>query len=219
MPPEFLAKAEFFRALPPERRQRLRRLLRETRFERHQSLFIEGTVAESLWLTEQGEVRLYKSSPDGTITTLEVLGPGQVFGALSALDEPNYPMSAQAVTAGAAWRLPKATVLRLLNEEPRLAFEVVHIVSCRLREANEHVRAFAHDRVPARLARSLLRASRRGEAHVTRRDLAEASGTTVETAIRVLRRFEREGVIRGEVGLVHVLDEAALQRIAGDPSA
>jgi CRP/FNR family transcriptional regulator len=219
LPPEFLAKAEFFRALSPERRQGLRRLLRETRFERHQVLFFEGGLAESLWLTRHGEVRLYKSSADGTITTLEILGPGQVFGALSALDERDYPMSAEAVTAGAAWRLPKETVLRLLDEEPQLAFEVLHIVSCRLREANERIRAFAHDRAPARLARSLLRASRCGEAHVTRRDLAESSGTTVETAIRVLRRFERDGVIRGEVGLVYVLDGAALQRIAGDPPA
>jgi CRP-like cAMP-binding protein len=216
MSPEFLADAEFFRALPPQRRQRLRRLLGEVRFERQRLLFLEGDPADFLWLIREGEVRLYKGSSDGTITTLEVLGPGQVFGALSALDAPAYPMSAEAVTAGVAWRLPKETVLLLLDEEARLSFEVLHIVLARLREANERLRAFAHDPAPARLARSLLRASRSGAAHVTRRALAESSGTTVETAIRVLRRFERDGVIRGEVGLIHVVDEAALERIAGD---
>jgi len=219
MASEFLAEAEFFRALPPESRQRVRRFLREMRFDRQQVLFLEGAAAESLWLIRQGEVRLYKASADGAITTLEVLQAGQVFGALSALDEPSYPMSAETVTAGAAWRLPKETVLRLLEEQPRLAFEVLHIVLGRLREANDRVRAFAHDPAPARLARSLLRASRCGEAHVTRRALAESSGTTVETAIRVLRRFEREGVIRGEVGHIHVLDQGALQRIAADAPA
>jgi CRP-like cAMP-binding protein len=216
MPPEFLAEAEFFRALPPELRQHLRSLLREKRFERHQVLFLEGAAADSLWLIRHGEVRLYKASADGTITTLETLAPGQVFGALSALDSPHYPMSAEAVTAGAAWRLPKETTLRLLDAQPQLAFEVLHIVLQRLREANERIRAFAHDPAPARLARSLLKASHSGEAHVTRRALAESSGTTVETAIRVLRRFERDGVIRGEVGLIHVLDAAALQRLAAD---
>ena len=49
---------------------------------------------------------------------------------------------------------------------------------------------------------------------MTRRALAEASGTTVETAIRVLRRFERDGIISGAVGRVHVVDEPALERIA-----
>jgi CRP-like cAMP-binding protein len=89
----------------------------------------------------------------------------------------------------------------------------------RLRAAHEQLRSFAHDPVPARLARALLAAAREGEARVTRRALAEAAGTTVETAIRVLRRFERAGWIRGEVRLVHVVDEPALRRLGGSPGA
>jgi len=50
---------------------------------------------------------------------------------------------------------------------------------------------------------------------VTRRALAEAAGTTVETAIRVLRRFEREGLLEGQVGLLRVVDADALRRVAG----
>jgi CRP/FNR family transcriptional regulator len=50
---------------------------------------------------------------------------------------------------------------------------------------------------------------------VTRRQLAEAAGTTVETAIRVLRRLEREGLVRSESGRIEVLDAGALQRLAG----
>jgi CRP/FNR family transcriptional regulator len=76
------------------------------------------------------------------------------------------------------------------------------------------VRAFARDPAPARLARALLEVARAGDADVTRRALAEASGTSVETAIRVLRRFERAGLVRGEVGHIHVLDPPALERIA-----
>jgi CRP-like cAMP-binding protein len=76
------------------------------------------------------------------------------------------------------------------------------------------MRSLAQDPAPARLAGALLRAARGGEATVTRRALAEASGTTLETAIRVLRRFERAGLIRGEVGRVHLVDEGELARIA-----
>ena len=57
--------------------------------------------------------------------------------------------------------------------------------------------------------------TREGQARVTRRALAEASGTTVETAIRVLRRFEREGLIAGKIGVVRIVDEGALLRVAG----
>jgi CRP-like cAMP-binding protein len=106
-------------------------------------------------------------------------------------------------------------LLQLLAEDPCIGVEVLRIVSGRLREAQERLRSFAQDAVPARLARALLDASRDGEARLTRRSLAEAAGTTVETAIRVLRRFEREGLLHGEVGVLRILDATALRRIAG----
>jgi DNA-binding transcriptional regulator YhcF (GntR family) len=49
---------------------------------------------------------------------------------------------------------------------------------------------------------------------VTRKDLAEAAGTTVETAIRVLRTFERDGLIEGSVGRIAVIDQPALEHLA-----
>jgi CRP/FNR family transcriptional regulator len=151
------------------------------------------------------------------VTTLEVLQPGEIFGAMSALVEAEpYPATAEAVTDATAWVLARRELLRLLTEEPRLGNEILTVVSRRLHAAHERLRAFAHDPAPARLARELLRVARAGEARVTRRALAEAAGTTVETAIRVLRRFHQKGLIRGEVGRVHVLDERELSRVAGE---
>jgi CRP/FNR family transcriptional regulator len=207
--------AELFRALAPDVLARVRSQLRERRVERQHALFFEGQPAESLWVLQRGQVRLYKASANGRVTTLETLGPGRIFGAISALEADTYPASAEGVSDGTAWCLPRGVLLQLLAEEPRIGVEVLRIVSGRLREAQERLRSFAQDAVPARLARALLDATRDGEARITRRALAEASGTTVETAIRVLRRFERDGVLHGEVGMLHVVDDAALRRIAG----
>lgn len=211
-----LEGAELFRALAPERVARLRPLLRERRLERQRILYFEGAPADRLWVVRAGELRLYKSSPSGQIATLDVLGSGEIFGALSAVADEVYPSSAEAVSDCVLWWLPRETFLRLLEEEPRASVEVLGIVSRRLREAHERLRSFAYDAAPTRLARALLRAAPHGEAHVTRRALAEAAGTTVETAIRVLRRFERAGLVKGEVGRVTVLDEDGLRRAAGE---
>jgi CRP/FNR family transcriptional regulator len=211
-----LGQAEFFRALGPERLGRVRPLVRERRFVRDDILFLEGQQADYLWALRSGTARLCKISPDGSVMTLEPLAPGDIFGAVSALDREVYPVSAEGLSEGSAWYLPRAAFLRLLAEEPRLGVEILRIVSRHLREAQERLRSFAHDPAPARLARELLRAAQDGEARVTRRALAEAAGTTVETAIRVLRRFEREGLVRGAVGRVRVLDEPALRRLAGE---
>ncbi|MCP4908511.1 MAG: Crp/Fnr family transcriptional regulator [bacterium] len=160
-------------------------------------------------------MRLYKSSVDGRLATLETLYSGEAFGAISALGQDQYPASAEALTDGIAWCLPRKSVLTLLNEEPLLAVEVLKIVSGRLHQAHERLRSFAHDPAPARLASALLDATRGGEARVTRRALAETAGTTVETAIRTLRRFEREGLIRGSVGRVVILNAEELRLMSG----
>jgi CRP/FNR family transcriptional regulator len=209
-----LEKAEFFRAVGAEGLSELRAALHESRFQRQRVLFSEGDPAEFLWAVRCGRVRVYKSSPDGAITTLETLGPGEIFGALSALEGPTYPASAEAVTDGSAWRLPRRQVLRLIRDDPALAVEVLGVVTRRLHAAHERMRSLAHDPAPTRLAQELLRACERGELRLTRRALAEACGTSVETAIRVLRGFERQGLVRGRVGRIQVLDERGLRAIA-----
>lgn len=212
-----LEEAEWFRALTPELLSRTRPHLRERLFYRQRVLFREGEPATALWVVRRGAVRLHHVSAAGRSMTLETLGPGQVFGALSALDEERYPMSAEALDAGLAWCLPRTVLLQLLSEEPRLGVEMLQLVSLRLRAAHRQLLSLANDRAPARLARALLLVIHDGVALVTRRELAETAGTTVETAIRVLRRFEREGLLHGGTGRLEVLDEPALRCLAGEP--
>jgi CRP-like cAMP-binding protein len=210
-----LREVELFRVLSPDRLKNLRPRLREKVFQRQQVLYFEGSPADRLWVVRTGQVRLYKSSSDGQLTTLDVLAAGEAFGVLSALETDVYPSSAEAVVSGSAWWLPRESFQRLLEEEPRLNTEILRILSRRLREAHDRLRSFAHDPAPARLAAALLRAAApAGEARVTRRALAEAAGTTVETAIRVLRRFEREGLVEGSVGCVRIVDEPRLQEVS-----
>jgi CRP-like cAMP-binding protein len=210
-----LQDAEFFRALGPERLESAGRHLSEATFSRGKVLYFVGAPAEYLWCVKRGEVRLYMSSSNGRITSLEVLGPGEIFGAVSALGQHHYPVSAEGVTKGAAWCLPRSHFQRLLDDDPTLTRELLDIITRRLHDAHERVRSFAHDPAPSRLAQALLRASHDGRASVTRRDLAESAGTTVETAIRVLRGFQRDEIVRGSVGRIEVTNQAALERIAG----
>jgi len=210
-----LGEAELFRVLPDDRLRPFQERMRHRSFDRQQALYIEGSPADRLWVVRSGQVRLYKGSADGQVTTLDVLGAGEVFGAVAALESESYPSSAEAFTECSVWSLSRERFLKLLDEEPRIGTEILQILSRRLRSAHDRLRAFAHDPAPARLASELLRAADGGEARTTRRALAEAAGTTVETAIRVMRRFQREGLLEGRVGLIRILDEARLREIGG----
>jgi CRP-like cAMP-binding protein len=210
-----LAEAEFFRSLPPERLAQVRLQVRERAYPRRKVLFREGQPAEFLWAVRRGEVRIVKTTPDGRVITLESIHPGEIFGAVAALEGSTYPATAETTADSVVWRLSRVSLLALVKVEPALSREILAIIARRLRGAHVRLRSTAYDPAEARLAQALLRATREGEAHVTRRELAEDAGTTVETAIRVLRRLEREGIVRGEVNRLDLLDEARLRRVAG----
>lgn len=209
-----LEESEFFRSISPARLRQLQPYVRERHYRRHQILFQEGQPAEFLWVLHSGQVRILKTAGDGSVTTLETIRPGELFGAVAALEQRGYPATAEASCDSAVWRLSRVNLLGVLRDEPLLTREILRIVAQRLRGAHDRLRSFAHDHSDARLARALLAASVDGEARVTRRELAEAAGSTVETAIRVLRRFERAGLIHGAVSLIRIADREALERLA-----
>lgn len=213
-----LSEAQFFRCLSAEHFQWAERRIQARKFYPRRRLFSGGQPAEHLWVVEKGGVRLFQSSAKGQVTTLETLGPGEMFGLWSAAPEETYGANAEGVSEGRVWRLARADVEHLLGQAPALGAEMVRVIAERLREAHERLHSFAYDAAPARLANALLRAGDGTEARVTRKILAEASGTTVETAIRVLRRFEAEGLVRGEVGSIHLLDVQKLSEISGKDS-
>ena len=210
-----LRDLEVLGSLGPEQLLELRPKLVECEIERGRVIYFVGDPADHLFWVFRGAVRLYKSSLEGRIVTLEVLGPGEVFGAISALDQDAYPASAEGVSDGAALCLPRAYFLQLLNNDPRIARAILEVITRRLHSAQERVRSFAQDPAPTRLAQALLRLARDGKADVTRRDLAENAGTTVETAIRVLRGFQRDGIVHGSVGHIEIRDVPKLEYIAG----
>ena len=94
----------------------------------------------------------------------------------------------------------------------------------RLRSSAEQIRSLAVERVEQRIARVLLKlgASARArtspegrviEMPLTRQDVADMTGTTVETAIRVMSKFRRAELIRTRRGKVVLVD---LEALAGD---
>ena len=95
------------------------------------------------------------------------------------------------------------------------------MIGRRLRTAHDSVKSLAVDPVEARLAATLLRLADREGArgkdgialpfHLTRQSLADMSGTTVETAIRVLGRWLKEGLLADDGGRLVILDQAELR--------
>lgn len=160
-------------------------------------LYDEGAPHEAAFRLVDGCVLLSKSFADGRRQVVDILGPGRLFGFAPG---PLYGCTAEARTFSEIERLPRRAAEQLSGEATRisLARSQSHIALLGRKTAREKVATALLD-----LARQFPRRNRAaaspGEAsftlYVTRGDLGDWLGLTVETVSRVLHAFRRDGLI------------------------
>ncbi len=218
--------APFFRGLSQDELRRVAELAGQRSLRPGQVLFREGEDAAALYVMQRGRVKLTQSDVEGREVIVRIVGPGGLVAAVSAFADARYPATAQAVGPATVLAWPREALPDLFRRVPALALNALEILSERLREMQERVRELATQRVSQRIARALLRlvrqAGRKAEDGVlidlplSRRDLAELSGTTLFTVSRVLSEWESAGTVRIGRQRVVVRSPHALVAIAED---
>lgn len=196
-----------FNHLPKSARQSLGRRAKAVHLLKGTVLFREGEPAEFLWVILKGWVRLTKRTANGKILALDLVTPKDRLLGLSAFSGKTYLASAVAATAVEAIRLPAHRLQKLLQSHAPFAACVTGIFSQRFHNmALMYATAFSP--VEQRIAAVLLRLDKDfgSTLPVTRREVAEMAGTTVETAIRVTSQMRKENLLlmkRGQILLVN----------------
>jgi CRP/FNR family transcriptional regulator len=186
-------------------------------------IFLEGDPADRLWVVSSGQVKIVKHTSDGQENLLEVITPGEMFGGAGLLLA-THPATAVAMTATTALSIERGAYLQLIRQYPDIALRIIDLLGERLQAAMK-MRALAVERVDVRLANILLKLcdkvgkpideGTRINLPLSRQDLADMAGTTIETAIRVMSRLRKEGLVHTEPGgYVVVLDRQRLQRLS-----
>ena len=200
---------------------------RSRRVSRGQYIFFEGEEPNSLGIILDGRVKLVKHSDDGKDLTLEVLSPGEAFGIVSLCEQEPYPASAMAMDdPTTVLLLSRDDLCRMVRRFPDVALALVSALGLRLQRAYENMQALAGQRVERRIANNLLKlAEKFGLAQeqgilidlpLTRQDIADLSGTTVETTIRTISRLRERNIVRSEGDRILITDAHQLVRIAED---
>jgi CRP-like cAMP-binding protein len=201
-----------FDALPPEELDRLAAEIRQIDAPSGHVFFQAGERGDWAFLLKSGRVQIQHLRADGKVRTICMVGPGDTFCCLPALDGGPYPATAVAAVGCIVYRIPGSLFRELITSHPDFATRVLKLFCGRLREFGCEGCSQADD-VPSRIAAKILSMSDRfGErVPLTRRELAELAGTTVETSIRVIKEFERSGWVRLGRGFVFVIDRPALR--------
>jgi CRP-like cAMP-binding protein len=220
----FLRASPVFAELPAREVEALAAVAREERYRARDYVFMEGDPALWFCVVRAGRVKIVRHSRTGKDVVLELLGPGEVFGGVAVIERRPYPAAAQALEPTTVLKIPAEAILALTSRYPSVVRELALTIGRRLRAAHDSVKALAVDPVEARLARMLVRLAERDGArgpqgltlpfHLTRQSLADMTGTTVETAIRVVSRWLRDGLVREDDGRLVLADPDALRERA-----
>jgi CRP/FNR family transcriptional regulator len=142
----------------------------------------------------------------------------------SVIEKRSYPATAQATEPSVILKLPADAVIALADRHPSVIREMALMIGRRLRAAHDSVKSLAVDPVEARLAGALLRLAERdgGESeqglilpfHLTRQNLADMTGTTVETTIRIMSRWLKDGLVADDGSHLVLRDTQALRALA-----
>jgi len=212
--PELLKKSEIFSALTEAEVKRISALFEKITFRNDEVIFTEGDPSDKFYIVAEGNVKILKHTMMGKDIILEIMSPGDIFGGVAVLDKKPYPASAQAMESTIAMRISRQNLLKIMEEYPILKLEIVRYFSDKLRDAHEMLKNIATERVEKRIASLLFKLSekvgvdddgyRKIDFPLTRQEIAEMVGTTVETCIRTISKFQKKGMVKSSAGRISI---------------
>jgi CRP/FNR family transcriptional regulator len=220
---QILKKSLFFSSLSESSLKEISRFFTEEKYQRDDYIFFEGDLPEWLYIVMEGRVKLLKHSDTGKDIILQIYSPGDMFGEVSLFDRKPYTSSSQAMEPSTILKMPRKDFFLFFGRHPFVATEMILELGRQLGDAQVTIKSLAVDRVEQRIAHILLKlagkvgVSEKGGIMInlplTRQDLADMAGTTVETAIRVMSRFTKSKIIKPADGRIFLLNPRALERI------
>lgn len=188
--------------------------------ERGETIWFRGSQVDFFGLVGVGFVKMVRSFSNGQEATAEIMGPGQLFGLLGVIEGQGCPLTARSVCHCWYLKVPKTSILPIFEERIIFKDQLLRRTTQRFRQNVDVLAKMASGRVEERIALVLMLLSesygREGEGGIeiqvplTRQDIAEMAGTTVESTIRTMSRWQKEKVVKSDHMIVTIIDENAL---------
>jgi CRP/FNR family transcriptional regulator len=182
---------------------RLQEMSRTRLFLKDAILSRQDEAMEDVFIILSGMVQLYQDLEDGRRQVTGFLGPGDMLGGIKR--EAGIHCTAQAITDVTACGLERTAFLQLVHDFPGLAFQLLIAATDEIEAEHDHVVMLGRRRPQERMAAFLLVLQHRwlnGEnvrpevpIPMSRADIADYLGLTVETVSRTLSRFKSQGLI------------------------
>ena len=189
---------------------------KERRVPRGETLWQAGDDPDTLYVVRSGKANMVIGTNEGKDAIVHFCAHAQTFCMAAAVTGKAYPCTATAASEMQVLAIPRSRFTEIFKRLPGFARQMMTDMAEQVCESH-CVAAMSTEPVRERLAQLLTRLHRQylgGELPFTRQELADMTGTTVESAIRTLSEWEKAGVIRSERGQIRIRQPEALEEMA-----
>jgi CRP/FNR family transcriptional regulator len=183
-----------------------------------ETVFLQGDPCEGLYIVQEGWLKGIITSPLGREQIIRLLRPGDVFNEIGLLTDGRTLVTVQALEDSTLWVIERKTILRLMDEHPRLCQAITHNLAERVLHLMKLIEDLSLRTVKSRMARILLENAVEGVINrrrwMTQTEMAARLGTVLDVANRTLTSLENEGLISVARYKILILDPARLEELA-----
>ena len=203
--------------------QMLQKVTRSKNFQKGEFIFRDGERSETLFVVNEGLIKLTKTSPEGKEQIVRLLFPGDFFGLFALLKNEKHYTNAESLGKTVICSIDKKDFLQMMESNSGMSFRFLLALNDRLYEADESVGFLGLMEVEQRLARALLLFQEKTKAKngifnlpISKKDLASLIGTTPESVSRKLLSFMSQNLINTDGRKsIQILEPEKLKMIAG----
>ena len=172
-------------------------------YEKGDTIFEEGEAALFIHFLFVGRAKIVKATPERDLI-LEILGPGEPVGAVAVFEERPFPASAFALEPCGTVSIPSREFFHLVEKKPEIVRRLLAGLTLRLMALNRRLAdmtgsvEYRAARLFATLAERLGKPRDGGTfvpLRLSRQEIADLVGTTIETAIRIMSRWQKDGLV------------------------
>ena len=177
-------------------------------------IYFPEESSNTIYFLKEGKIKIYRLSEDGKTTTLQLLGPGEIFGESAILGQETHDNIAEVVEDAMICAMDKHDFQDLMEKSPQLALSVNKFIGFRLRKIQSHVEDLVFKSAKERILAFLHRyVSSFGKQMVdgwmvrpflTHKEIADLTATARQTVNQVLNELSEAGTIKFSRRYLHV---------------
>ncbi len=216
-------QVEIFSSLNAQEAREISPYFLQGRFRKKEAIFSEGDPSEWFYIVRKGKVKITKLSHDGKEIILEIISPPDFFGGIAVLRGFPYPANAVAMEDTEVLKISRKNLMSVIDRFPNLMYCMATNIGDRIKGSHETLKSIALEKVESRIASLLIKLSdKAGEKipegvainmKLTKQDIAEMVGTTVETSIRTMSKLSKAGIVGSKTGSIVIKDIKRLKSL------